>query len=256
MTSSYTKPRKDEEPLPASLCAITCRNCGIVAPEAWNTVPDAVVSGLNGRKSIKRLPKGTILFHEGDPVTALFRLLSGVVLLRKGDQDGNSVITRMVTPHATFGFRAFAAHDSHSVSAQCAGDAVVCIIPAEAAELAFANNRSLERAFAQHVAAELAYAEDAILAQMRLSVRERLLLLLEQMAVQFGRPRGDGAVEVPLPILRSDIAAMAGIARETFSRAMRGIEADGLLKFSGNCFCIPHPDGFHQAVAAIRDNRT
>lgn len=237
---------------PTDLCAVTCRTCGLVSTEAWQEVPDGIVHALNSRKTIRKLPKGTVLFHEGDPVTALFRLLSGVVLLRKGDHDGNSVVTRMVTPTATLGFRAFAAHDCHSVAAHCATDTVVCCIPADAAELAFANNRTLERAFALHVAHELAYAEDAVLAQMRLAVRDRLLLLLAQMAERFGTPQANGSVVVAMPILRSDIAAMAGIARETFSRCVRKIEAEGLLRFHGNSLLIPDPTALTAAAAAIR----
>lgn len=237
---------------PADLCAVTCRTCGLVQPEAWDRVPDGVVRNLNSRKTIRSVPKGTVLFHEGDTVTALFRLLSGVVLLRKGDHNGNSVVTRMVTPYATLGFRAFAAGDCHSVAAHCATDAVICTIPADAAELAFANNRPLERAFALHVAHELTYAEDAVLAQMRLSVRERLLLLLAQMAERFGEAQADGSMVVPLPILRSDIAAMVGIARETFSRSIRKIEADGVLHFQGNILHIPDPAALVRATMAIR----
>lgn len=237
---------------PSNLCAVSCRTCGLVEPQAWDVVPEAVLRSLNSRKTVRQMDKGTVLFHEGDTVATLFRLLSGVVLLRKSDRDGNSVVTRMVTPYATLGFRAFAAHDVHSVSAHCATDAVVCCIPADAAELAFAANRSLERTFALHVAHELAYAEDAVLAQMRLSVRERLLLLLAQMADRFGQDQPDGSRLVRLPILRSDIAAMAGIARETFSRSVRKIEAEGLLYFEGNTAHIPDPTAFAAATAAIR----
>lgn len=237
---------------PLNLCAVTCRTCGLVTPEAWDEVPDGVVRNLNSRKTIRKLPKGTVLFHEGDAVTLLYRLLSGVVLLRKGDHDGNSVVTRMVTPYATLGFRAFAAGDCHSVAAHCATDVAVCCIPADAADLAFANNRTLERVFALHVAHELSYAEDAVLAQMRLSVRDRLLLLLAQMAERFGEADAGDGLNVVLPVLRSDIAAMAGIARETFSRCLRKIEAEGLLHFEGGTMKVPDPAALFAAAAAIR----
>ena len=237
---------------PANLCALTCRTCGIVTPETWDEVPDAVVRGLNSRKTIRRLPKGTVLFHDGDAVAALYRLLSGVVLLRKGDHDGNCVITRLVIPDGTLGFRAFAAGQPHSVAAHCATDVVVCCIPADAAELAFANNRALERAFAQHVAQELAYVEDAVLAQMRLPVRPRLILLLAQLVETFGEEQPDGSVLAPLPVLRSEIAAMAGIARETFSRSLRKIEAEGLLLFVGNAVSVPDPAALVRAARDIR----
>jgi len=237
---------------PANLCQVNCRTCGLVTSDVWDEVPEPVTRALNSRKSIRRLPKGTVLFHEGDAVTALYRLLSGVVLLRKGDTDGNSVVTRMVTPYATLGFRAFAAHDCHSVTAHCATEVTVCCIPADAAELAFSNNRQLERAFALHVAHELTYAEDAVLAQMRLSVRDRLVLLLAQMAERFGTMQEDGSMVVRLPILRSDIAAMAGIARETFSRSLRRIEAEGLLKLSGSTMLVPDAEALWCAAASVR----
>ncbi|HTH15658.1 MAG TPA: Crp/Fnr family transcriptional regulator [Magnetospirillum sp.] len=244
----------DDQACCASLdaSAINCHTCDIVPPADWAQVPDSVVRTLNARKIVRTVPKGTVLFHEGDSVTTLFRLLSGVVLLRKGDHDGNSVVTRMVTPNATLGFRAFAARDGHSVSAHCATECLVCCIPADTAEMAFASNRALERAFAVHVAQELAYAEDAVLAQMRLSVSERLLLLLGQMAECFGTRQPDGTLLVQMPILRSDIAAMAGIARETFSRVIRKIEADGLLTFHGSKVHIPDADAFARTIKAIR----
>lgn len=234
------------------LCALTCRTCGLVTPETWDKAPEGTARTLDSRKTIRPLDKGAVLFHEGDGVTALFRLLSGVVVLRKGDHDGNSVITRLVTPTATLGFRAFAARSAHSVTALCATDCVVCRIPADAAELAFCGNRSLERAFALHVAHELTYAEDAVLAQMRLSVRDRLILLLAQLAQGFGTMRPDGGLDIALPILRSDIAAMAGIARETFSRVLRGIEADGLLRFEGSTVHVPDAAELVRRAASIR----
>lgn len=237
---------------PADPCAVTCRTCGLVTPETWDTVPEAAARTLNSRKTIRRLAKGSALFHQGDAVGTLFRLLSGVVLLRKGDHDGNSVVTRMVTPYATLGFRAFAAREPHSVTAQCATEVVVCCIPVDAAELAFAANRPLERVFALHVAHELTDAEDSVLAQMRLPVRDRLVLLLAGLAERFGTPGPDGGLVVALPVLRSDIAAMAGIARETFSRALRKIEAEGLLSIHGAVMRVPDAAALAQAVARVR----
>lgn len=233
-------------------CGVTCRTCGL-SVESWD---DPALRALNSRKTIRTLPKGSVLFNDGDAVTTLYRLLSGVVLLRKGDSDGNSVITRMVLPLSTFGFRGLAGADCHRVSAETASEVTLCCIPVEAARLAFITNRSLERAFTQHLSAEMTYAEDAILGLMTLPVRERLLILLDQMASLFGHSESDGSVVVPLPVMRSDIASMVGIARETFSRCLRTIEVDGLLHFDGHSFRIPDPDRFHQVVATLHDNRT
>ncbi len=233
-------------PMPGQ--AVTCQTCGLVTPDSWTGVPAQILSTLSTRKTIRTFRKGDTFFHEGDEVSALYRLLQGVVLLRKVDHDGNSIVTRMVVPYATFGFRAFATKERHTVTAQCASDVRVCCIPADVAELAFANNRSLERAFAQHVAHELDYAEDAILARMTLSMDDRLLLLFGQLVERFGQPEPDGSWSAEVPVLRRDLAAIVGIARESFSRALARMEAEDLLRFDGPLLRIPSIDKFRQAV--------
>lgn len=232
---------------------VTCMNCNIVAPTSWDCMSQSILGHLNARKVIRRVEKGACLFHEGDTVTTLFRLLHGVVLLRKGDHDGNSVVTRMLTASVTFGFRAFMARECHSVSAHCATPVTVCCIPADAAEMAFSCNRSLERVFAQHVAHELDDAESAILAHMSLSVRDRVLLIFDRLAAEFGSAVAGDEWVIPVPILRSDIAAMAGIARESFSRCLAKLEADGILGFHGSTLRIPAMTRFRAAVAQVRE---
>lgn len=233
---------------------ITCRTCGIVTTETWDGVPPPVLSALSSRKTIRAFAKGSIIFHDGDAVSALYRLLSGVVLLRKGNHDGNSIVTRMVVPTATFGFGAFIARECHSVTAQCATDVSLCCIPADVAELAFANNRSLERVFAQHVAHELDYAEDALLAQAGLSVHQRLLLLFEQFALRFGAATPDGTWQAEIPLLRGDMAALLGIARESFSRGLARIVGEGLLTFDGRTIRVPAIDRLRHEAEEIRSS--
>lgn len=235
-----------------SLAHTTCLNCGIVAPESWTPDSVAVLNHLNTRKTIRKIGKGSFLFHEGDPVTALFRLLHGVILLRKGDHEGNSIVTRMVTPSATLGFRAFMANERHSVTAQCATDITVCCIPAEAAEAAFTTNRSLERVFAQHVAQEIEYAENVIIAHMKLTVYDRLILIFDQLATEFGSEAEGDSWIVPVPVLRSDLASMAGIARESFSRCLARIEAEQIILYVGKVIHIPSMRHFRSVVEAVR----
>lgn len=243
-----------------ALKKLTCRTCGIVKPDSWEDCSASVVNHLNTRKTIRVVEKGAILFHEGDEVTSMFRLLQGVVLLRKGDQDGNSVVTRMLTPAVTFGFRAFTAKERHSVTAQCATDITVCCIPADVAETAFNNNRSLERVFAQHVALELDYAETAILAHMKLSVYDRIILLFDQLTAEFGVAAANKADcdewIVPVPVFRCDIAAMAGIARESFSRSLAKIEGAEIVLFVGSTIHIPSMRRFRAVVEQVRAKLT
>lgn len=228
-----------------------CRDCGLIAPSAWDGVSPLVASQLAERKTIRTVRRGIHLFHQGGQCDALYRVLSGVVLLQKGDHDGNSLIVQMVNKGSTIGYRAFLRDAPHEVSAFCATDAVVCHIPAYLARWAFDQHRDLERRFAANLASDLDQTENQILNILALTVRDRVLVLLDQMAEEFGVREGDG-LRIATPLLRTDMAAMLGIARESMSRCIRSIEREGLLKFTRSSVYAPSFERFRAAIAAIR----
>ncbi|MBR9972343.1 Crp/Fnr family transcriptional regulator [Magnetospirillum sulfuroxidans] len=207
---------------------------------------------LNRRKCIRQLARGEVLFHQGDVVSSLYRLLDGIVLMRQVDSGGTVVTPHMACAGATIGFRAFVDGGVHGVSAVCATDVVLCRIPADVAAQAFSGSHPLERAFARHVAAELSETEDFVLAMTSRPVRDRLLLVFARLYRQFGCHGENGVCRLPLPLLRSDIAGLAGIARETFSRAMHALEEEGLVRLEGDCAVFPDIVSFRRQAELIQ----
>lgn len=234
------------------LLSLSCDVCGIVQHDDWNGVALGALAVLNQRKRIKQKPRGSVLFHQGDGVGSLYRLLSGVVLLSQVDRSGVSVISHMVCPGQTLGFRAFIDGGVHGVSAVCATDAVLCSIPGDAVAQAFLSIPPLERVFARHVAAELSATEDAVMALATRPVHDRMLLVFARLYRQFGEGRENGPCRLALPLLRSDIAALAGIARETFSRSMRVLEEEGLVLVDGDVAVFPDMARFRCAAELIQ----
>lgn len=227
-----------------------CANCRCVPADVWDDVPAEVAGTLTARKSIRTLRKGSHLFHQGSECDAIYRLLSGVLLLRKGDHDGNSLVVRMVRPGATMGYRALVRGEVHAVSAHCASDVTVCTIPAHAARWAFERNRALERDFAADMMRDIDRSENQALNMLSLCVRDRLLVLLHQMAEHFGEADGDG-LRIRPPVSKSDMAAMLGIARESMSRCIRVVEEQGLLAFDHDGVFAPSHARFAACVAEI-----
>lgn len=228
----------------------SCATCSFAPAHVWTDMPPEFMATLAERKTVRKLKRGTYLFHQGDGCDAVYRLLSGVLLLRKGDHDGNSLVVRMVRPGSTLGYRALVRAEPHSVSAHCATDVVVCHIPARAARWAFEQNRALERDFAAGMVREIDRMEDQALNMLTLCVRDRVLVLLHQMAEYFGHAEGE-ALRIATPISKSDMAAMLGIARESMSRCIRLIEEQGLLEFHSDGVFAPSRDRFMETVAAI-----
>lgn len=232
--------------------SLGCDSCGIISQADRGAVPVSALAALNQRKKIKQKARGTVLFHQGDGVSSLYRLLSGVVLLSQVDRSGVSVISHMVCPGQTLGFRAFIDGGLHGVSAVCATQAVLCCIPSDVVSQAFLSIPPLERVFARHVAAELSATEDAVMALSSRSVHDRMVLVLARLYRQFGSGQENGAARLVLPLLRSDIAALAGAARETFSRSMHALESEGLVVLDGDEAVFPDMARFRRAAQLIQ----
>jgi len=235
-----------------ALLSLGCGTCGLIRPEDWAGASAGTIAALNRRKCIRPVGRGTMLFHQGDRVDSLYRLLEGIILLRQLDSGGTVVTPHMVSPGQTLGFRAFVDGGVHGVSAECATDVVLCHIPADVAAQAFAGSHPLERAFARHVAAELTDTEDALLAMSTRPVPERLLLVFARLCRLAGGMGENGEYRLTLPLLRADIAALAGIARETFSRAMHGLESEGWLLLDGEVAVIPDVARLRRGVELIQ----
>jgi len=106
-------------------------------------------------------------------------------------------------------------------------------------------NRALEGVFFHHMADELAAAQDRMLRMASLGVRDRLVLLLGQMAAPFGRTLADGGLLIATPVSRTDMGALAGMTPETLSRCIRTLEAEGLAYFTRRHILVPDPARFH-----------
>lgn len=227
-----------------------CRLCPIVGPQAWTGAEDHA-DRLEELRVVARQPRGAWLYRQGDPADRLFALIDGAVVISRDDGRGESVAVHLATPGTTLGFRGLLEGGRHGVSAQCATRSLVCSFPVAAAEDAMAASRALEGVFFHHLADELNVIQDRMLRMATLGVRDRLVLLLGQMASAFGREVADGALLIATPISRMDMGALAGMTPETVSRCIRTLEAENLAHFTRRHILIPGRDRFQAELTRL-----
>jgi CRP-like cAMP-binding protein len=58
----------------------------------------------------------------------------------------------------------------------------------------------------------------------------RVATRLVELAERFGEPRGDGAIEVALPLTQEELAAWSASSRESTARALHTLRELGLLE--------------------------
>lgn len=236
---------------PSEVSAVGCRTCPIVGPRVWERTDDDAHVPLERARVVARRPRRSWLFRQGEAVAALHAVIEGAVVLSRDDGRGACHAVHLVTPGTTLGFRGLIEGGRHAVSAQCATDCVICTIPVDAAEAALAGNRALEGVFFHHLADELQQVQDRMLQMASLGVRDRLLLLLGQLARDFGGAVDGGGLLIDTPISRIEMGALAGMTPETVSRCIRALQEENLVHFTRRRILVPSRDRFRAELARL-----
>jgi CRP/FNR family transcriptional regulator, cyclic AMP receptor protein len=87
---------------------------------------------------------------------------------------------------------------------------------------------------------------DALMATNFLSVKGRVARALLSLAEAFGRDVGQGRIVISQKVSQSDLAAMAGIARENVSRVLNDWVKRSLLSRHSGYYCL-------EKAAALRE---
>lgn len=231
-------PKTDIPSAPAS-----CLDCKNRAHTEWSALSDPELGRLEKNRSCRMFEAGESIFFEGDACDGVFCVEAGLVGMRKGDSDGNSVLLRLATPGDTLGYRAFLAGENHHTSAEALATTRLCFIPRTGLRQLLADNPDLGLRFLKHAASDLDDTELKLLQSAAQTARARLahvlLVLREQMRVPSD---DDGGVTFTLPISRQDLASMIRSRPETLSRTIRQMEDDGAARFDGREVHIPSLD--------------
>ena len=91
-------------------------------------------------------------------------------------------------------------------------------------------------------------ADDALAAATFLSVKGRLARALFQLAEYVGKDNGAGQLQLHRKISQSDLAAMAGVARENLSRTMREWRKWEIVTRLWDYYCINDPGALAQEM--------
>ena len=186
------------------------------------TLDDAVRYGRT-----RRIPRGRIIFHRGDPATACHLLLSGRVRIAQAD-SGNDVVIRYVGPGQIFGALALFHGGRYPADAMAVTDCVEIQWSSTAiTELMQRYPRIALNALAivGHRLDELQHRIRELTTE---TVDRRIAHALLRLAQHAGR-RAKGGIEISFPLSRKDLAAISGTAHTTVSRILADWQAKGII---------------------------
>lgn len=175
-------------------------------------------------------PRGTIIVERGARLPGVFGLAYGSVKLSLRGQDGEERVLQLVSPGQTFGeAKSLLGRPGHSEAIALA-DSKLVVIPA-AAIFALMDR---DARFARAVALLLAERTLEMLAEVESAMQrgaQRLAAYLGALAESPGG-NGNGGTVVRLPVSKTLVAARLGVKKETLSRLLRQLAAEGVIEVS------------------------
>lgn len=178
------------------------------------------------------------LFMVGDEGDGCYRVEEGLLKASIAAPAGGERILAILGPGSVVGELSMIDRGPRSASVTALRDSKLSFVGRSAFE-AFGQSRpELYRHVATLLARRLRDTDDALVATNFLSVKGRVARALLSLAEAFGHDIGQGRILIRQKVSQSDLAAMAGIARENVSRVLNDWTHRSLMRRLAGYYCL------------------
>ena len=198
--------------------------------------PDAV-EALSNEFEIIDAPRGTTLFHEGDPGESLFIVLSGKVKLGRRSSDGRENLVAIMGPADQFGELSLFDPGPRTATATVVTDARVARLPKAALQKWVQDRPQIAMQLLRVVARRLRRTNTMLADLIFVDVPGRVAKQLLQLAQRFGSIE-NGQLRVTHDLTQEELAQLVGASRETVNKALADFASRGWLRLEGKSVVI------------------
>jgi CRP/FNR family transcriptional regulator, cyclic AMP receptor protein len=178
------------------------------------------------------------LFVAGDEGDGCYRVEEGLLKASIAAPVGGERILAILGRGSVVGELSMIDRGPRSASVTALRDSKLSFVGRSAFE-AFGQSRpELYRHIATLLAQRLRDTDEALVATNFFSVKGRLARALLSLAEAFGRDVGQGRILIRQKVSQSDLAAMAGIARENVSRVLNDWTSRSLVSRLAGYYCL------------------
>src|SRR3954447_26349470 len=212
-------------------------------------LPKALLSELFESAVPHKLRDGEALFRAGDIGDGCYRIHSGLVKVMVASQQGEERIISL-GPGAIVGELSMIDGRPRSASVVAIADCSLSFVSRAKFQKYTEKHPELTTYLVKTLAGRLREADEALAAATFLSVKARLARALLNIAEYVGQDNAAGEIQLRLKISQSDLAAMAGVARENVSRTMSEWRKREIVTHSSRYYCINDPAALAQEMAS------
>ncbi len=201
-------------------------------------LPIQFSAGLLANAKPRSLSEGEVLFEAGDVADGCYRLEQGLLKVCIASPQGDERILTILGPGSIVGELAIIDGLPRSATVVAIRDCKLSFISREAFISCMREYPEIYRDLVSTLVSRLREADEAMAAASFLTVKARVARALLELAEHLGRETEFGRIVIFHKIKQSDIAAMAGVARENVSRTLSELKRRGLIGQSSSYYFI------------------
>jgi CRP/FNR family transcriptional regulator len=209
----------------------TCLLCRLCQKE-WIPAVDAHRTNFN-------VPKGEVIFREGDEVKGIYFVYEGTVKVHKHWGEDKELILRFAKKGAIIGHRGLGQDLLYPVSGTAIEPTTVCFVELPFFQASLKVNHDFLYELMQFFATELKESERNMRNLAHMQVKGRIAQALRTLEEKFGTAE-DGFIDIT--ISRQDLASFAGTTYETVFRTLNELAEQDIIRVMNKRIMIYNKD--------------
>jgi CRP/FNR family cyclic AMP-dependent transcriptional regulator len=201
-------------------------------------LPEHLSASLFASAKPVRLKTDAVLFIAGDAGDGCYRVDEGLLKVMMVSRTGTERILAFLGPGAIVGELAIIDGLPRSASVVALRDTALSFLSRAAFEDFATKHPEVYKSLVTLLATRLRETDAVIAAGSFLPLRGRVACTLLELAEGFGQDVGSGRVVIRQKIGQSDLAAMAGIARENVSRILNDWKRRKMVSRLSGYYCL------------------
>jgi len=185
-----------------------------------------------------RLKADEVLFLASDPGDGCYRIDEGLLKVSMMSRTGTERILAFMGPGSIVGELSMIDGRPRSAAVVAVRDATLSFLSRASFEAFAQRQPEIYKSLVTLLATRLRETDTVIAAGSFLPLKGRVASTLLELADHFGQDVGSGRVVIRQKIGQSDIAAMAGIARENVSRILNDWKRRKLVSRLSGYYCL------------------
>ncbi|HML07857.1 MAG TPA: Crp/Fnr family transcriptional regulator [Xanthobacteraceae bacterium] len=207
-------------------------------PSLLSALPGHLSTDLFVGAKPVRVAADAVLFVAGDAGDGCYRIDEGLLKVTMVSRSGTERILAFLGPGAIVGELSMIDGLPRSTSVVAVRDAVLSFLSRAAFDAFARQHPEIYKSLVRLLATRLRETDAVVAAGSFLPLRGRVAATLLELADNFGQDVGSGRIVIRQKIGQSDLAAMAGIARENVSRILNDWKRRKLVSRLSGYYCL------------------